>query len=244
MIFETGEKDGFLARHAGFFEFVINWRRGLKPIRLAELTNEGANPRRLVILSEDLVKGFTTVGRLASPRIAAVVPRVVRLFEAAYAAGVRDFVLPHDAHPPDSSEFDAFGPHCVKGTIEAQTIDELAGLPFADEFAMMPKQSLDPSIGTELDKWFDDRPLVGSVIVVGDCTDFCVYQAAMHLRVRADATGRKLEVIVPEDCVQTYDFTIEDAGAGGMPHDGDVFHLLFLYHMALSGVRVVAGIEE
>jgi nicotinamidase-related amidase len=77
------------------------------------------------------------------------------------------------------------------------------------------------------------------VIVVGDCTDLCVYQAAMHLRLRANAAGdRGFEVVVPEDCVQTYDLPVETAQRlGALPHDGDLLHGLFLYHLALNGVQ-------
>lgn len=209
---------------------------------LQELADD--DPRKLAILSEDLVKGFTIVGRLASPRIAAIVPKVVRLFKAAHAIGVRDFILPHDSHPPDSPEFDAYGPHCVTGTIEAETVDEIAALPFVDELTIMPKQSLNPAIGTDFDKWFDQRPKIESVIVVGDCTDLCVYQAAMHLKIRSNAMKRRLRVIVPEECVQTYDLGIEEARAiGATPHDGDLMHLIFLYHMSLNDIDIVRHIE-
>jgi len=236
--------DAFFQAHRPFLGWLMEWFASLESIALADVTANGACPRRLAILSEDLVKGFTTVGRLASPRIAGVVPEVVRLLQAAYALGVRDFVLPHDSHPPDSPEFDAYGPHCVTGTVEAEMIDELAQLPFADHFTVMPKQSLNPAFGTDLDKWIDDRPGLRSIIVVGDCTDLCVYQAAMHLKIRSNWLKRGLEVIVPEDCVQTYDLPVQEALADGVtPHDADLMHILFLYHMALNDIRVVRHID-
>jgi hypothetical protein len=79
------------------------------------------------------------------------------------------------------------------------------------------------------------------VVAVGDCTDICVYQLAMHFRMRSIADRRRVEVIVPEDCVQTYD--VPALGQAGItPHDGDLLHLVFLYHMALNGIRIVSRI--
>ena len=225
-------------------DYLGRWVEDLPTVSLPEITDEGREPCKLAILSEDMVKGFTSVGRLSSPRIAAIVPRIVSLLERAYCIGVRDFVLPHDSHPPDSPEFDAYGPHCVTGTVEAETVDEIASLPFADEFTVMPKQSLDPSIGTDLDGWFDERQKIESVIVVGNCTDLCVYQAAMHLKIRSNAMKRRLRVIVPEDCVQTYHLGVAEAQAiGATPHDADLMHLIFLYHMKLNDIDIVRHVE-
>ena len=78
-------------------------------------------------------------------------------------------------------------------------------------------------------------------IVVGDCTDLCVYQLAMHLRLRHNARNvPDIDVVVPANAVDTYDLSPEAAREiGAMPHPGDFFHHVFLYHMALNGIRVV-----
>jgi hypothetical protein len=77
--------------------------------------------------------------------------------------------------------------------------------------------------------------------VVGDCTDLCVYQLAMYLRLRHNARNVPgVSVIVPANAVDTYDLPAEAAEAvGAMPHPGDFFHQVFLYHMALNGIQVV-----
>jgi hypothetical protein len=49
--------------------------------------------------------------------------------------------------------------------------------------------------------------------------------------------------VVPEDCVQTFDMPVPTAQQLGiLPHDGDLHHLFFLYHMALNGCEVVRHI--
>jgi hypothetical protein len=61
-----------------------------------------------------------------------------------------------------------------------------------------------------------------------------------------DANERqaKRTVIVPENCVQTYDTSLQVAHeVGAYAHPGDLMHVLFLYHMALNGVEVIKAIE-
>ena len=70
----------------------------------------------------------------------------------------------------------------MRGTSESLTVPELGSLPFSDLFKVIEKDSLSSSIGTELDAWLDDHREVTTFLVVGDCTDLCVYQLAMHLR--------------------------------------------------------------
>src|SRR5262249_44716036 len=161
-------------------------------------------PEHVLIWCVDLLVGFCSEGPLSSPRVGRLVPRIVDLLSRAHAAGVRQFLHPTDSHPEDSPEFREFGPHCITGTREAETVPEILPLPFAHEFTVFPKRSLSPVEGTGLAAWLDARRDLRRVVVVGDCTDFCVYQAAMYLRLRANAAGdRSLEIVLPADCVDT-----------------------------------------
>ena len=60
-------------------------------------------------------------------------------------------------------------------------------LPFAAQFHLIPKNSIHSGVGTTLNNWLDQRPNLTHQIVVGDCTDLCAYQLAMHLKVRANS---------------------------------------------------------
>jgi nicotinamidase-related amidase len=185
--------------------------------------------------------GFCERGNLASARVGALKEPVVDLFQRAYALGVRHFVLGQDTHHPETPEFGAWPVHCVRGTDEAETIPELQALPFANLLTVIEKNSLHPALETEFDPWLDAHPDLRTTIVVGNCTDLCVYQLAMHLRVRHNARNVPgMLVIVPADAVDTYDLSAESAAAiGALPHPGDFFHQVFLYHMALNGIQVV-----
>jgi nicotinamidase-related amidase len=144
----------------------------------------------------------------------------------------------------DAVEFGSFPPHCVRGTAEPLTVPELRSLPFSDLFKIIEKDSISSSIGTELDTWLDGHPEVVTFVVVGDCTDLCVYQLAMHLRLRANALNlRETRVILSVDGVDTFDIPVDVAKEiGAMPHHGDLMHLIFLYSMAQNGIEIVSEV--
>jgi len=176
--------------------------------------------------------------------VAALVEPISKLFKRAYGVGVRNFIVTQDAHVPDALEFESYPPHCIRGTSESKTVAAFTSLPFWNLFEVMPKHSLNSAIGTRLDDWLNQHPVVDTFITVGDCTDLCTYQLAMHLKLRGNAANRKTRVILPVDCVDTYDLPIDIAQEiGAMPHNGDLMHLIFLYNMALNGVEVVAKIN-
>ncbi|HKG24521.1 MAG TPA: isochorismatase family protein [Thermomicrobiales bacterium] len=219
-------------------EFITSWYERLQPRPLAEVI---ADPASAAIFSTDMTVGFCERGNLASARVGALKEPVVDLIERAHALGMHHFVLAQDTHHPQTPEFEAWPVHCVRGTDEAETIPELKSLPFANLLTVIEKNSLHPALETEFDPWLDAHPGLRIAIVVGNCTDLCVYQLAMHLRVRHNARNVPgMLVIVPADAVDTYDLSVETAAAiGALPHPGDFFHQVFLYHMALNGIQVV-----
>lgn len=246
-----GETQTFLTGREGFLRWLKEWESELPAQNLAEIIAEAGGPDRVAIICIDITLCFARVGPLSSPRIDALVPRIVDLFKLAHSMGIRDFVLSQDAHPPDSPEFEAYGPHCVAGTPEAETVPELKELPFADTFAVLPKRALNPGIAGPFVEWLEGHPSIRRFVVVGDCTDLCVYQVAMHLKIRANQFYLDYDVIVPASCVDTFDTPLEKAQrlpatssveAGILPHDADLLHPLFLYHMALNDIQVVREI--
>ena len=141
-------------------------------------------------------------------------------------------------------EFGAWPPHCVRGTPEAETVAAIKALPFYEQLTKYPKNSIAPGLNTGLDGWIADHPRVDTFIVVGDCTDLCTYQLAMYMRLDANARQLQRRVIVPVDCVDTYNRGVAVAAEqGGLPHDADLLHAVFLYHMALNGVEVAAKLR-
>lgn len=230
-------------RSRPFVTYVEEWLRALPSTRLSKAIPE---PARAAVVCVDIINGFCTVGPLASPRVQGIVKPIAKLFADCHAAGVRHFVLTQDAHEPDAVEFSHYPPHCVRGHAESHTTPELLKLPFASEYVVLEKNSIASHHKTGFDQWLADHPKVDTFVVAGDCTDLCTYQLAMHLRLRANAhQHRGTRVIVPENCVQTYDTPVKVARQLGIPaHDGDLLHATFLYNMACNGVEVVKRITR
>jgi nicotinamidase-related amidase len=218
--------------------YITRWFEQVQPLAIEEAVPD---PARAGVFSADMIAGFLTTGNLASERVGRLAQPVVALFYRAYEFGIRNFVLFQDTHHSQTPEFEAFPPHAVQGTQESETIPELRSLPFSAIFTIIHKNSLHPALGTGFDNWLDEHRHVNTAIVVGNCTDLCVYQLAMHLRLRANALDyRDFQVIVPASSVDTFDIPVEAAEqSGALAHPGDFFHQVFLYHMALNGVRVV-----
>lgn len=226
---------------APFLAYLDTWYAALPDVALASIV--GARPERVALFSIDMINGFCKTGPLSSERVGALIPPVVELFTRAYALGVRQFVLTQDTHHPDTPEFSAYPPHCVAGTPESQTVAELAALPFADEIATIEKNSLSSHLGTRLGAWLRERPEIDTFVIVGDCTDLCIYSAAMYLRMEANALNLQRRVIVPAAAVDTFDTPLSVAEKLGIhAHDGDLHHVLFLHHMAQNGVEVVGAL--
>jgi nicotinamidase-related amidase len=225
-----------------FLAYLEGWYEGLPELSLAELI--GGEPEHVAVISIDVINGFCKSGPLASERVGRIARPVAELFERAYALGVRSLALTQDTHDPDAPEFAAYPPHCVRGTAESEAVDELKALPFFADVAVFPKNSINSHLGTGLGAWVRERPQIDRFVVVGDCSDLCTYQAAMHLRLEANAENLARRVVVPADAVDTFDTPVSVARELGIKaHDGDLHHVLLLHHMALNGVEVVRSLN-
>lgn len=224
-----------------FLVYLEDWYTHLPTISLASVV--GTTPEEVAIFSVDMINGFCKEGPLASTRVGALAAPVADVLQQAYNLGVRAMVLTQDTHDPNTPEFAAYPPHCIAGTPESQTIDELKQLPFADEITVVEKNSLSSSIRTSLDGWMAEHLNLKTFIVVGNCTDLCVYSMAMHLRLYANAHNLSWRVIVPASAVDTFDTHVSTARELGIKaHDGDLHHIFFLHHMALNGIEIVRSL--
>jgi len=232
-----------LAKNATeFLDYLDSWLDSRPSVAFDELIPE---PDKTAIISIDVINGFLYEGPLSSPRVAPIGNSIANLMQSAWDRGLRDILLVQDAHTEESLEFEAFGEHVLKGTRQAETVDEIKNLPFYKELTTIYKDSVHPALNNGFDDWVDQRNHINTFIAVGDVTDICVYQLATYLKLRANAYHQKRRVIVPTNCVQTWHLSVEDAkNTPAMPHHGDLLHATFLYHMALNGIDVVKEIKS
>ncbi len=226
--------------NAPFFDYLAGWLKELPELSLEGLIERSGGPEKVAVVAVDVVNGFCKEGTLASPRVGGIVEPVRSLLGRAHQLGVRRLYCPCDAHPPDSPEFQAFPPHCLAGSREAELVEELKSLPFP--LVTVPKTSIHSLVETTLAELLGRES--ATLICVGDCTDLCLYHLATGLRFRADALGLEWRVVIDASAVETYDLPVEVAlSTGAKPHPGDVMHSLFLYHLDLVGCEVYARLQ-
>ncbi len=147
------------------------------------------------MLVVDMLVGFLEPGHnlYCGDDARKIVPRVRRLIEEEQARGSRVFFV-CDSHDPDDLEFQMFPVHCVKGTGEAEVIQELSGY----EGVTVLKRRYSAFFETDLERRLAELA-PDKVIICGVCTDICVMHTA------ADARNRDYAVEVPTDCVASFD---------------------------------------
>jgi len=224
-----------------YFNYLEDFLADLESIAFSDLVKE---PDRACVIVVDMTNAFCCEGPLASERVAAIIDPVTALLRGAWDHGIPNIILLNDNHSPDAKEFDAFGQHALQGSSASESVDAIKALPFYDSMLQMEKNSVDPSHGTELPAWLARHPQVDTFIVVGDCTDICVYLTCMYLKTSANAADQARRVVVPVNCVDTYDLTVEAAQSSGLePHPAEILHPLFLHHLKLHAMELYSGIQ-
>ena len=238
------ETDQFIEQSKPFIQWMLDWKSNLQPLTLSSVV--GDTPQHVGIISVDVIKGFCSIGPLSSPRVNQIVDPITKLFQQAWSAGVRDIALPQDTHPIDAVEFAQYGPHCIRGTEESETVEAFKLLPFFNQIAVFEKNSINSGLQSGMNNWIRERQHIKNWIIAGDCTDLCTYQLAMHVRLHANQEQQHgIRVILPVNAVDTYDLSVKAAQELGIiPHDAEFLHLVFLYHMMLNGIEIVTEITN
>lgn len=158
-----------------------------------------------MLIVVDMVNGFVREGVLHDKKIADVIPRQIELIKEAKARGDL-IVFIKDTHEDEAVEFKRFGntKHCVRGTSEANLVDEFLEYEDDEDTISIEKNS---TSYMEAPKF---RELIGSltnlerVDVVGCCTDICDFNGTMGLANYFDQHNRNVEINVHTDAVATY----------------------------------------
>ena len=238
-----------------FLRWLDDWLQTRDVLPLSILIERAGGAGHVALVLVDVIDGFCTDGPLASERVGNIVEPIARLVSAADYVGVGRLACLRDAHHPQAVEFDYYPPHSVHGSAESELVAPLARLREQRQHLVwsdFPKNSIAAWAAGE----GGDQPTfrqwvaacrqggVSTFVVAGDCTDLCTYHAAMGIRLLANERNEiGIRVVVPLDCVQTYDLPVAVAKRlDALPHDGDLMHAVFAYQMALNGVEVVASL--
>ncbi|WP_343095321.1 hypothetical protein [Clostridioides difficile] len=118
--------------------------------------------------------------------------------------------------------------HCLENDIESELVDELKSI---ENLQILPKNSTNGFFALEnLD--FDN---IDNIIIVGDCTDICIYQFAITLKSYFNQHNIEKNIVVPMNLVDTYDIP--------NVHPAEILNLVFFNSMIQNGVNVLKEIR-
>jgi nicotinamidase-related amidase len=242
-----------LNKSAAFITYTEKLVEELSPITIKEIAERVNGIDRVYLVFVDILKGFCETGALSSERVNEMVAPVAQLAKSLLDAGMpkENLIFLNDSHPTDAVEFGSFAPHCIRQTEEAEVVDALKPYYEFPETQRYLKNATNGLFGKNekgerfhswLERTFDQGKSL--FIVVGDCTDLCIYQNAMGIRLLANEKNADVHVIVSKEHVRTYDLSVEQAEKFQvLAHDADVLDQIFLYHMKLNGIELVSSIS-
>ena len=158
-----------------------------------------------MLIVVDMVNGFVREGVLHDEKIADVIPRQIELIKDAKSRGDL-IVFIKDTHDANAVEFKRFGgtKHCVRGTSEANLVDELLPFENDEDTISIEKNSTSFMEAPEFRNLIAELYNIERVDVVGCCTDICDFNGTMGLANYFDQTNRNVELNVHTDAVATY----------------------------------------
>lgn len=197
-------------------------------INLGELEKE-----KTAIVFVDMVVGFVDKGILSSPRVADIVEKLVSLNEKTNGYKKIFFL---DEHEKGCAEHNDYAEHCLKGTEEAELIPQFKnGATINDNTVMIPKNSTNGFHAPGFKCWLEENETeIQNYILVGCEADICVSHFATTLKTYFNQNNLNRRIIVPIDCVETFDFGT---------HDGDLMKVISLWEMKSNGIEIFDKIQ-
>lgn len=196
---------------------------------LPSLSVSELDPKKSLLVIVDIVNGFVREGAMASPLVEDIIPPVVSLMEKCAEKKIPSVAFA-DCHGADCAEFSSFPPHCIKNTSESEIVDEIKK---AGGYTLIEKNSTNGFHEKAFTDYLDGKSEVNTFIVTGDCTDICVMQFCLTLKTRYTAQNKNIDIIVPVNCVETYDAPW---------HDADFMNIAAYKLMKDSGIKFVSEI--
>ena len=184
------------------------------------------NAKKLLIVV-DLVKGFVTEGNMADSKIQHIIPESKKFVES-FLKNDNPVIYIKDCHEEDAVEFKRYPKHCVRGTREAEMVDEL--IHFEKDVFVFEKNSTSAMFATNFLDTINEMDNLEEVVIIGCCTDICVMNLAIPLQNYFDEVNMDVKIIVPKNAVETYDAPV---------HPKDEYNQMAFKFMQQAGIKVV-----
>lgn len=191
-----------------------------------DIRTASINPKTTAIINMNTINGFFKDGSLASPRLNAIIPKIVQVNEYFLNSKKLFFI---DSHTYSSAELKSFPEHCV-AQIEREIISELEL--FASKAEIISKNSTNGFLCNKYLLWLKNYINdLENFIIVGAVSDICVLQFALTQKAYFNERNQDKRIIVIENAVQTFN---------SETHDGNQMHTFALYNMLINGINIYA----
>ncbi len=181
---------------------------------------------KTVLFIVDMNNGFAKQGSLYSPRIENLI-KPIENFAKHICPKLNRIIAFTDSHTESSIELLNYPIHCLEDSIESDIVDELKDIP---NLEIIQKNSTNGFFA--LNKINFEN--IDNIIIVGDCTDICIYQFAITLKSYFNQNNLRKNIIVPINLVDTYDIP--------NVHNAELLNIVFLNSMIQNGINVVKEI--
>ena len=199
-------------------------QKNLNDLPIENLSDYDLSKTALFIV--DINNGFAKEGALSSPRVEKII-NPIDDFGKALSSKINTIVAFTDTHDKNSVELKSYPSHCLRGDKESQVVQELLSI---ENMNILEKNSTNGFFVLDMEKYKN----LDNFIVVGCCTDICVYQFVLTLKTYFNQNNLDKNIIVPISLVETYD--IDEI------HSGDMLNTIFLNSMIQNGINVVKEI--
>lgn len=200
-------------------------KSNLDNLPIEKIENYDLSKTALFII--DVNNGFAKQGALYSPRVESLI-KPIEMFTKKISNKLNRVIAFTDSHTSKSIELLSYPVHCLENDIESELVDELKSV---ENLKILPKNSTNGFFALEnLD--FDN---IDNIIIVGDCTDICIYQFAITLKSYFNQHNIEKNIVVPMNLVDTYDIP--------NVHPAEILNLVFFNSMIQNGVNVLKEIR-
>lgn len=153
----------------------------------------------------DMVNGFVREGGLADRYIEHTINRQLELISE-YQKEEELIIFIKDCHELDSVEHDRFDniKHCIKGTKEAELIDEYKEFEHQDNVLTFEKNCTSFREAPGFIEAMNEAQNIQEFDIVGCCTDICIVNGVISMMNYFDQVNRRVEVRLHEDAIETF----------------------------------------
>lgn len=166
----------------------------------------------------DMLKGFAKEGALKSKEVDNIIPNIKAFLKYNKNESI---VFVNDVHSEDDLEMKQYPLHCLKNSNEAEIVDELKE--FAKE--IIYKDTTNAFFYIDL----KDLEKYDEFIIIGCCTDICIMQFALSLKIYLNKVKIEKNVRVLTNCVATFDSS---------EHNGQYYNDFALKIMQNAGIKI------